>query len=339
MQSFTQLLSLYCVLLMQCDLKKTLVNVQVVPVKVSLGTIFDPDTKRLIRKCFTCTLPMFYRFCFMKKNLLRSKSLLSSGDTFMHAGRNLERQLTTLPEIDSKFFMDEYVYLELIALMTLMEATKVYEDYGGKLKDDKEATEISQTFEILKQGTSSIQGRSCASFLFWSLPAVNSRVETADYYSLAEHLQGDSNNVLPDNTAASALGITCTLMNRSIKFFELKIYSDRKACYEAAEVHYTLADRLLCVPEMLLEQLLLFPVKAGLAYFLTLPVFFTIQLLLTYTTFENHFLTRLDVSPVERKISLTNNRLDKYIYQGRKRASIEEVNGYREKDNCNVTGE
>ncbi|KAF5394081.1 hypothetical protein PHET_12282, partial [Paragonimus heterotremus] len=62
-----------------------------------------------------------------------------------------------------------------------------------------------------------------------------------------------------------------------------------------------------CVPEALLEQLLLFPVKAGVAYFLTLPVFFTIQLLLTYATFENHFLTRLDISPVERKMTLTSS--------------------------------
>ncbi|KAF7232194.1 hypothetical protein EG68_09818 [Paragonimus skrjabini miyazakii] len=304
MQSFTHLLSLYCVSLMQGCFKKTLVNMQVGHVKVSMGTIFDPDTKRLIRGCFTCVLPLFYRFCFTKKNLLRSKSLLSSKDTFIHTERNLERSLSTLPKINSIFFIDECIYLELIALMTLIEATKVYEGYGHKLKDDGEADESLQTFRILKQGASFIQA--------------------ADYYSLAEHLRGDSNNFSLDHVPAAALGITCTLMNRSIKFLQHKVFPNCKAYYEDTECHYGLTNRP-CVPETLLEQLLLFPVKAGVAYFSNLPVFFTIQLLLTYTvsseiqmdryyhvkkfiqTFENHFLTRLDVSPVERKMTLTSS--------------------------------
>ncbi|KAF6776983.1 hypothetical protein AHF37_03746 [Paragonimus kellicotti] len=270
-------------------------------------------TNDTIKKQKSSFLNLYMEFCFLahQKNLLRSKSLLSSKDTFIHTERNLERSLSTLPEINPGIFMDECIYLELIALMTLMEATKVYEGYGHKLKNDGETDEILQTFEILKQGASFIQDYVIL-------------VLAADYYSLAEYLRGDSSNFSPDHIAATALGITCTLMNRSIKFFQLKLFPNRKAYYEATEGHYSLVNRL-CVPETLLEQLLLFPVKAGVAYFLTLPVFFTIQLLLTYTvsseismdrhrqidkfiqTFENHFLTRLDISPVGRKMTLTNS--------------------------------
>ncbi|CAL8108577.1 unnamed protein product [Calicophoron daubneyi] len=280
-QSFLNLLGQCLLTVLPEQLLKDLFGTAAANFALLARPLIDLEMQTLMRRCVLFLLPLLYKILGFTQDKSRLRAF--HGELESLSSRDNGRDIVEAPAFDSCLPRQNYFTGEtdiwkpnladvthLTALLTVSASSLCILENDDSPGHFSERTEdIVQILVILCSG---MKGINYTGF--------------ADLENLLKNCA-----LNPAEISAAALLMSCVILNRSVTYVAPSSWSQQDRNLQSSITKCW--EKTSTLPWNLIEQLILFPSDAGIEYLIQLPVFFTVELIITY-----NFITAVYCDPV-----------------------------------------